>query len=60
MNTVNVHLILFINHTKSQRTSFIKQKYLTEITSTLINLKFNNSITNCCWQKFYQTFGKEV
>ena len=38
MNTVNVHLIFLVNHTKSHRTSFIKQKYLTEITGTLINL----------------------
>ena len=39
MNTVNVHLIFLVNHTKSQRTSFIKQKYLTAIIGTLINLK---------------------
>ena len=31
MNTANVHLIFLINHTKLQRTSFIKQKYVTEI-----------------------------
>ena len=38
MNTVNVHLIFFVNLTKSHGTSFIKQKYLTEITDTLINI----------------------
>ena len=57
MNTVNVHLILLINHTKSHRTSFIKQKYLTEITSTLNSLKL---IIPCYWQNFSQTFGKGV
>ena len=36
MNTVNIHLI--INHTKSHRTSFIKQKYLTEIKGIHINI----------------------
>ena len=36
-----------VNHAKSHRTSFIKQKYLTEIAGTLINLQINNSITNC-------------
>ena len=39
MNTANVHLIFLVNHTKSRRTSFIKQKYLTEV-------------TNCYWQFF--------
>ena len=38
MNTVNVHLIFLVNHTKSHKTSLIKQKYLTEITGTFINL----------------------
>ena len=37
MNTVNVHLISLVNHTKLQ-TSFIKQKYLTEIMGTLTDL----------------------
>ena len=37
MNTLNVHSIIVVNHTNSQRTSFIKQKYLTQITCTLIN-----------------------
>ena len=38
MNTVNVHVIVLVNHTKLHVTSFIKQKYLIEITGTLINL----------------------
>ena len=38
MNTVNVHFIFLVNHTRLNRTSFIKQKYLTVITGTLINL----------------------
>ena len=38
MKTVNVHFILLANHTKSDRKYLIKQKYLTEITGTLINL----------------------
>ena len=36
MNTVNVYLIILVNHTNSQRASFIKRKYLTEITGSLI------------------------
>lgn len=38
MNTINVYLTFLVNLTKSQRTSVIKQKYVTEITGTLINL----------------------
>ena len=34
MNTVNAHLIFKVNYTKLYRTSFIKQKYRTQITST--------------------------
>ena len=58
MSVVNVHLIFLVNHTKSHRTSFIKQKYLTEITGTLINLQINNSITNCYWQNFAKPLAK--
>ena len=54
MNTVIVHLTSLVNHTKLKRTSFTKQKHLTEITGTL------NSITNFYWQHFCQTFGKGV
>ena len=39
MKTVNVHLVFLVNHTKLQRTLFIKQKYLTEITGTLLICK---------------------
>ena len=42
-----------VNHTKLHGTSFIKQKYLAEITGTLINWSIKNSITNCYWQTFF-------
>ena len=38
MDTANTQLIFLVNHTESQRTSFSKQKYLTEIAGTLINI----------------------
>ena len=38
------------------RTSFIKQKYLPEITGILINLWISNSIKNCYCQHFCQNF----
>ena len=58
-NTFDFFFFFFlVNHTKSHRISFIKQKYLTEITGTLMNLFINNSITNCCWQKCCQIIGK--
>ena len=43
MNKSIVYIWYFlVNHAKSQRISFVKQKYLIEITGTLINLKINN------------------
>ena len=50
MNTVNAHWLFLVNHTKLQRISYIKQKYLTEITGSLINQQINNSVTNCYQQ----------
>ena len=36
---LNVHLIFFLlNHTKLHKRFYIKQKYLTEVTVTLVNL----------------------
>ena len=56
MNTVNVHLIFFVNHTKSKNTSFIKQKYLREITH---NLQTNNSIRIVIGKNFVKPLGLE-
>ena len=59
MNTVNVHLIFLVNHAKSHGTSFIKQKYLTEITLLLLIYKliissqtvFPKYLTKPFWQR---------
>ena len=59
MNAINVCLIFLVNHTKLHRTSFIKQKYLTEISGTLLiyklTIRSQTVIGNFC-----QNFGKGV
>ena len=55
MNTGNVPLIFFV---KSHRTSFIKHKYLTGITGTLITLKLIIPSQTVFGKKICQTLGK--